>query len=664
MKIQATKILTRIKEYIKNDPFILIITLFFIAFTIYWSYIAIMKLYAILPYVWDLGVAMNNAWIFINNPFNVYPNEILLIIFPIFLPKSFQLILAFQAAFITFGIFPLYGIGKHMLKSKTAAFFIAISYLFYPFLIGDYWYDFHFQALFPTLFFIGYYFYIKNKYKYSVLFLILAGLTRYPYIVFILLFSIIILIENIFNFKFSKNNYNSKNLKFAILILILSLLIIFIYNYNSFFNIEHLYGVFKGNAHFNENINNPFYQIDNKIFILLLLFLPFLGLPLLSKRFIILYLPFIYTLFYSNFWGYEFPWLFHLQYAPLIFPFLYLGTIDSLSYLAKKYDKTISPSPEKIFKKFKNIFLHPKVKISATIFILVILLATVYQPYGPVNEYSQANTNLSWISNVNMTTFNNLEHIVNMIPENDPYVLTQNNIPEIYPRPGIYEATPLTTANYFFNNLTLNNHYFRVTSGHIYNARIDYVLAYIENGWYYVGSESMYNFTTLFYGSGEYGILAEASGFVLLQRNYTGPIEYYVPMSEYFSAKQLSKGPSSILANGTIYANNITSWQPIWFGPYITLPPGVFNITFQLETTNNSPKNLLELYVSNITGGAVLSPLYVSGLEFSSLNTWVNITLTFNNTNFLAGAQFVGYSSNWIGKIAIKGIYLTQVAPP
>jgi len=671
--IQITKILTRIKNYIKNDPFILVITLFFIAFTIYWSYISIMKFFALQASVYDLGIAMENAWLFIYNPLYLLPNQalfyipngILLVIFPIFLLKNFPLILAFQAAFITFGIFPLYGISKNLLKNGTAAFFIALSYLFYPLLNGNYWFDFHYQALFPTLFFIGYYFYIKSKYKYSVLFLILAGLTTYPYIEFILLFSIIILIENIFNFKFSKNNYNSKNLKFAILILILSLLIIFIYNYNSFFNIEHLYGGLTGNAHFNQNNNNPFYQIDNKIFTLLLLFLPFLGLPLLSKRFIILYFPFIYVLFYSNYLSYEFPFIFHYQYGPLIFPFLYLGTIDSLSHLFKKYDKT--KSSEKTHIKIKAIISNPKVKISATILILVILLVNVYQPYAPLNKYSMTDYDVSQNTAVNWTTFNNLMHIVNMIPENDPYVLNQNNIPELYPKPPVFfqPSTPFL-LNWILNlnnNLTLNNNYIKV-GNHNYKLRVDYILADLNSGWFYPGSESMYNFTKLFYGSGEYGILAEASGIVLLKKNYTGPIIYYVPLYENFPYSQLILGPLTKENNNYLYAQNISKFNTIWYGPYKGLPPGEYNITFQLMTSNNNANNTLMVDVSANYGQTILASKTINGSYFNNKNKWENITLKVNLTNFYGYVEFRGFSSYWNGTIALKGVYVEQVAPP
>ncbi|MEM4068179.1 MAG: DUF2079 domain-containing protein, partial [Candidatus Micrarchaeaceae archaeon] len=647
-------------EHFKKDPFLIIIIFLFLFFTLYWSYISIMKFYALDATIWDLGLAMNKAWTFMQHPLGLYSNMIVIVIFPIFIPQSYPLILAFQAMFITFGIFPLYWIGKHILKSNVAALFIAMSYLFYPYLIGDYWFDFHYQALFPTLFFLGYFFYIKNELKKSFIFIILSGLTRSLYLLFSILFSIVILIENLYKRKIDKNNFDRKNLRFAIFLAVISLLLFLLFNYYALLNLESGNSILM-QSHINVNLS-PFNFIDNKIFVLLLVTLPFLGLPFLSKRFIIFFFPYFYILFFSNSGIYLFPGFTHFQYGPLIYPFLYLATIDSLSHIFKKCNKT--KRLEKMSKSLKVIISNPKLKFSATIFVLVILLATVYQPYGPIDEYSQAGTNLSWITDVNMTTFNNLEHIVNMIPKNDPYVMTQDNIPEIYPRTLLYEYTPITPLSYFFTNITVDNHYMRVASGHIYNVRIDYVLADIENPYYWQESpESMYNFTKLFYGSGEYGILAEAYPIVLLERNYTGPILYYVPFSENFKYNEFNFGPLTKTNNNYLYAQNISKYVTVWYGPATYLGPGEYNITFQLETSNNSLANTLNLDVSANSGQTILASQNINGSNFTMENKWTNITLNINVSNFIQNVEFRGFSSHWNGTIALKGVYVKQVAP-
>jgi hypothetical protein len=174
----------------------------------------------------------------------------------------------------------------------------------------------------------------------------------------------------------------------------------------------------------------------------------------------------------------------------------------------------------------------------------------------------------------------------------------------------------------------------------------------------------MYNITKLFYGSGEYGILAEASGIVLLKKNYTGPIIYYVPLYENFPYSKLNLGPLSKENNNYLYAQNISKYNVIWYGPYKALPPGEYNITFQLMTSNNNANNTLNLDVSANGGGIILASKTIDGSYFNNKNKWENITLTVNLTNFYSYVEFRGFSSYWNGTISLKGIYVEQVAPP
>ncbi len=132
-----------------------------------------------------------------------------------------------------------------------------------------------------------------------------------------------------------------------------------------------------------------------------------------------------------------------------------------------------------------------------------------------------------------------LKNIMSLIPENST-ILAQSNLPS---------PVPELSTDYkiiFSNNLTVDNHYWNNV-----NCRIDYVLADLNSSSYTAGSPSMYNFTNLFYGSGNYGILAEASSIALLERNYTGPILYYRPTYREFSASSLTPG--------SVYNSNIDS---------------------------------------------------------------------------------------------------------
>ncbi|MEM3455637.1 MAG: hypothetical protein QXT72_03665, partial [Candidatus Micrarchaeia archaeon] len=86
------------------------------------------------------------------------------------------------------------------------------------------------------------------------------------------------------------------------------------------------------------------------------------------------------------------------------------------------------------------------------------------------------------------------------------------------------------------------------------------------------------------YGSGEYGLVAEASGIVLLERNYTGPMKFYYPSNAYYSANQLYVWPDGYRNNNLVLVPNYTNKNDQWnlgFGEtFISLFPICFNVSF------------------------------------------------------------------------------------
>ncbi|MEM3252331.1 MAG: hypothetical protein QXM94_01470 [Thermoplasmata archaeon] len=65
--------LSRLKNYFKNDPLNIIITIFFIIFTVYWSKISIMKFYALHTLIWDsdsVNTRTDNVFTFLDSPQN------------------------------------------------------------------------------------------------------------------------------------------------------------------------------------------------------------------------------------------------------------------------------------------------------------------------------------------------------------------------------------------------------------------------------------------------------------------------------------------------------------------------------------------------------------------------------------------------------------------
>ncbi|MEM3252327.1 MAG: hypothetical protein QXH07_05135 [Thermoplasmata archaeon] len=317
---------------------------------------------------------------------------------------------------------------------------------------------------------------------------------------------------------------------------------------------------------------------------LIVLLVLLLALPIISKRFFILYIPYFYVLFdlsypiNPSFSSYEF--------APLLLPFLFLGFIDVLNDLVEG-----EPISGKTFKeKVKSTVYDPKFKFTALMLVMVILFASVYLPFRPFNQYSEANFEFAQNTAANYTAYNELSHIISMVPSNDPYVLTQNNLLELYPQPIAYGA-PMIAGISNFTNLTAQSQVLNIGGKNV-SVKIDYIVADLNSPWYLAGVPNMYNFTRVLYGSGQYGIVAEVSGFVLLEKNYTGGIHYYVPARYSFNPSLLILGLNSTVHKYMVVANN-TNYMMLWKTHLFNLALGNYNITFSIKTNNTISSNQL-----------------------------------------------------------------------
>ena len=151
-------------KIIKNKYNILLFIIFII-YSITWSYITIMRYYSLNAYIYDLGLyqqelwlVYNTHWSFISFLWNLLFRGTMFIFFPISFFNSYPLTLTFQTVLLAIAIFPIYGIGRHFLKSNLAALIISSSYLIYFPLAGVNWFDVHNQAFFIPLFLFAYYF--------------------------------------------------------------------------------------------------------------------------------------------------------------------------------------------------------------------------------------------------------------------------------------------------------------------------------------------------------------------------------------------------------------------------------------------------------------------------------------------------------------------------
>lgn len=464
--------------------------------------------------------------------------------------------------------------------------------MIYFILAGVNHFDYHFQAFFILLFLLGYLFYLKNNWKLATFFFFLSGTVRFPYLVFPLLFFSIIMIKKLKERSLhlkkicDEDKYILFNIIFFLLYLIYSYFVIFTSKYYVYQSDK-----FSGYFHINNsNIYNiVFSDLSNKIITLMFIFIPFIFISLKKFSWLILLIPFISLSFLSNGGIYVYPSFLHYQYTVTIAPFVFLTIIESLEMKNKKdYDET-KVLNENNNNEIKNYFNKIKLKKGIiAMFLVFLLLALVYQPWGPFNKYS-GDPYRDDIYHPNISTYDAYVNIINLIPSDNPYVIYQNNLPYVdvhdYALSCIEAFDTLygypSNFTYVLQNLTITN-------------KVDYALGYYQcfdrNG-----ELSMCNSMSSLYSTGKYGIEAFYDGFILLAKNYEGkPI--------YFQNTNFSLFSEAIKEKSS-YEVNL---------PFNILIPGNYSVLLS-NTDNNS---------ENITFSQVF---YRSG------NTCFNIT---NDTEF------------------------------
>lgn len=646
----------------------------FCIYVYYWSYVTIRSYFAIHQYVYDLGLFMENNWLVLHTHWTLYQfvlnflnQGLKFIIFPISFPNSYPFLLVVQSVIIAASIFPIFGISEHLTGDWFSSVLIASSYLIFFPVAGINWFGAHFQAYFPLLFFTGYYFFIREKYVPALTAFFVSGLVRYPFAVFPLLFAITLMVELLWRkaFQGTRLTENKNKLKFGILLmlssgLLLSLGLLFLGERGVTTTLVIHYTALNGNTY------PAFYNLDIKILTVIIVLASVFFLPLHAPRWLPMLSVYFFLVFYSNYPVYEFPEFITHQYGSLYVVFLYLGSIESISRIDYTNHLKYGIKSVDLIGNRKSFSqkMSSKRKLSILFISCILLFGIAYLPYGPLNKYSQADFDLSGSTNVNMTRYAELTHLVNMIPNNASRVFIQDNIPQLFPR-------PLIVDNYLVMGLSVPyNLSFQTQTGAWIKLMPEYVLTYPYMAEYsytapYPLNISMFQLARNLYGSGNYGILGEAYGMVLLKQNYTGPIVYYVPYSDYFPANALSP-LAGTRTGSTLVGNNITSNETLWEGPGLPLSPGKYKATFMLKTTNTESLNSLTLAATVAGAKDWLNATSITGNDFTHTNSFQNFTLYFVVSNFEINVnliQFPTLMTHWQGAITLSGIWVQQISP-
>ena len=457
----------------------------FIILSIASSLLSYMRYITFHSTVFDLGVSSDLIKNALTSPV-VFNKLIYFLMYPLYnlFPSQIGL-LVFQDVLVSAGVFPVYFIGRRLIKNHNYSLLLSLIWLFYFPLAGVEWFDFHFIALFPTLFLTGYCLILYDKFKSSLVLILLAITTDYLAPVIAVFYLILLAIRHK---KVPKYYY-------AIIITLIAIPFIGVnIIYPSYtFQLLNISAILKNPSIITASLFRKilYFVIDTMPLLFISFFVPE----------ILLILPYAGLVFAHNYFPYYQP-IFY-QYPALIAP----GIFIAAAVFIGKHEKA----------NFHHITIKKFITVAFAVAIITWLLFTPYGNLVTDNNHDMGVANYlsmghyDTYQNMHYTAYDReLQSMINSIPKGSS-VAIQNNMPQL--------------AQFYNYTLPVNG----------YNGTPQYIIADPYSIWFYnlgITSNAVTDTLSLVnhkLNSGDYGILMEESGMVLLENNYKGNITNFVP---------------------------------------------------------------------------------------------------------------------------------------
>ena len=658
----------------KNNDFqyLIVLLAIYIIIVSVWSYVALFRLYHLYSAVFDLGLFAEDLWLplhtmptLIGILYNLfYVSIIPYLLSPLSLIGGLQIILVFQTFFIWGTAFPLYFISRKLGLSPMLSFLISVCYFFYFPIAGINFFDAHNQAFFPFFFILSYMFYLYGNKKTAIFLFAITSLIKWPYGIFVIFFAFYELLSYLFNRR--KALIDNKGIVYPMILFVFSVSALVLG-----YGISFLGGHVSASS-FHISLSKTTFPLGNIAITFIMILAPVFFLPMFSKKWMLFLLPFFTLMAIAYNAAYFFPDIYADQFLSMVVPFLFLGIVDVLSSRCGK-----EPKPKDLQKKitqiYKEIRSSQTAKIVVSILIMLVLLSIVFQPWSPL---SNENGYIGWYranpyDNVNTYTF--LREEAAMIPRSNPYVLVPNNIPEAYPRAivgGPYHVGPFVMGfpSPVFLNITvrdaINDTYpYIAASDHIVYVHMDYAISTITNSVAFSksGYQSILQIMDVMLESSRYGIMAEANGTIVLERNYTYPPVLYVPMDRYIGVSDGGAPAEHLSANDSLIFSNTSSGSIMWYGG-TNYYPGTYNDTLHFLVY---PRSYGNISITAMLNGTSISERYIYLSDNRSVPSWYNTSFNqvINNINLNTGYYyFLIRSDGLTGKVAFSGITEIEVS--
>ncbi len=279
-------------------------------------------------------------------------------------------------------------------------------------------------------------------------------------------------------------------------------------------------------------------------------------------------------------------------------------------------------------------------KILTLLLISSIISFSLYSPFNAINIQNNTLKNYTHI-----TPFEKeLTHGLSLIPLNAS-VFIQNDLPQLMNRQQVYMPG-------YYQNQTVD-----------YAVIIPFGFSPISSVY---GGYSQY-WANHFGDNSSYGIYESIQGAIVFKLGYHGKPVYLVPFTRTITPGVSGFGPANTatVINGTVFVQNITQGETIWYDGYTNFYPGTFEINYSMATSSLSNGNLVQLYAMINTGQSitVFGQLNVTGNDFKSTGHFQIFTDIIYITNYTEGVgiQFQASSPFWNGSLTLKSINIRQI---
>ncbi|UWG48065.1 Uncharacterized membrane protein, DUF2079 family [Halanaeroarchaeum sp. HSR-CO] len=157
----------------------------------------------------------------------------------------------------------------------------------------------------------------------------------------------------------------------------------------------------------------------------------------------------------------------------------------------------------------------------------------------------------------------------------------------------------------------------------------------------------------------DYGLIRYQDGIWIFKKGYSGAprgiTDEYHPPREAYDTTELIRG-SGVISGNTIESSHGNEQDVIWFGPYASLPPATYNVTFEVNTETEPGDAAARLEVVDDVDSEPLNYKRISQTD-----GWEQVTLTVSLANYSNSLEFRGIRLSNDSTISVRRVTVTPV---